>query len=447
MNSLLTTMMGGVTGPLMRAGLFPAAIFTTLLLLLVVPLAPDSLDFFAPLLPVSTEWRAAGVLFLTVVVAGLLYAMNTSIVRLYEGYPWRSGLLGRFLQSVNVSRLRRLRTTLEGATRLRSQLGKGTRDRAAIVDQISALKLQLRYDFPERDDLVLPTRLGNTIRSAERYSSVEYGIEAIILWPHFQAAMHGGGYATKLDEGQSNLSFLLNTAFSLLVLAALLVLEGLLSPAASMLNTMLPAALLVLVSSALYRGAIGVALSWGYLVRGAFDMYREKAMASMGYGKLPSTRVAERKRWRDITAQLLFGDKEQYPEEMEPRPKVLTGKTVRPRLDPVPSTEAVPTIVSARGVRRTSEPGVLEVVVRATNDGSVDTGPFFEVTEKLPEGFVYVWDSVDANGTPVTVRGEGPYTFRIKSTLAHEASLEFTYLVLDLLAERRPNREAGTAAR
>jgi hypothetical protein len=61
-----------------------------------------------------------------------------------------------------------------------------------------------------------------------------------------------------------------------------------------------------------YTGSIGQAMAWGDLMRGAFDLYRGKLLAQMGFTQKPADMREERALWRAISLQMIFGDPPAY---------------------------------------------------------------------------------------------------------------------------------------
>src|SRR5258708_37349608 len=61
----------------------------------------------------------------------------------------------------------------------------------------------------DQELFVLPTRFGNVIRCFERYSTLAYGMDAIVLWPRLVAKI-GSEFAATIDEAKTSLDFMLN---------------------------------------------------------------------------------------------------------------------------------------------------------------------------------------------------------------------------------------------
>ena len=396
----------------------PAAIFTVLFGALVVPLVPSTRTFLVGLDPAGGDGILVGLGFVTVILAGVLLVVSDLVVRLYEGYYWRHGFLGRWLTERHRSAFGRMTAVVAGIELIREKEIDKEAQEAEWKDlgrAVTPLKRELRDHYPDRAALVLPTRLGNTIRCFERYPSQEYEIDGVRLWDHLSAVMDAA-LLTRVGQAQANLNFLLNLSFLLGALAACLATMAVYAPRATLLNAWLPAALLAFFSVLAYRGSLWLSLLWGDLVRAGFDLYRDRLYKQFGYGELPRNRAAERKEWKAITGQILFGD-----------------RFGRPRVDKVPvmgKEEAKADIEVARGIRPTWIPGQLEIVVRARNKGKEALPKPVTVEVPVPEGYEYLWGSAKSPGADVTVAGEGPYTFELDRTLDGEAEAALTFRVL-----------------
>lgn len=245
-----------------------------------------------------------------IAVTGLLYNLNTPLIRFYEGYPWKETRVGRW-------RVDRHRGRLEEAQRLQQALIALRRQKAdeelsgKIQESLSQVSRVVAWEFPGAS-LVLPTRLGNVIRNFEEYPRQQYGISAISLWPRLVAVVAKEYYAT-IDEAKSVFDFFLNCSFLASALAALIALVGVGGGAALRApNAALPWALLFLAAVALaygaYLAAVDAAAAWGGQVKGAFDLYRSDLLAQLGYAQKPVTREEERTLWKAVSRQIVFGD-------------------------------------------------------------------------------------------------------------------------------------------
>ena len=159
---------------------------------------------------------------------------------------------------------------------------------------------------------MLPTRLGNAIRAFEAYPTDQYGIAAITIWPRLVAVIDKE-YAGAIAEQKTSFDFMLNSSALAITCAAMLAIVGVTLPVpfAStgwlLLWTAQIAALIAL-SYWCYEGAIGRAVAWGQMIKGAFDLFRHDLLKKLGYTTMPTTMSEERRVWRVLSQQIIFGD-------------------------------------------------------------------------------------------------------------------------------------------
>lgn len=422
MAGLLSAISGQFTKSLILGSLLPAAIFVMVWLGFVAPLLPPG--FSLPALdPLGVESSAVAIVFATSVIAVLLHNLDIPLIRLYEGYPWKDSPLGRL-------RTRAQRRTLAAERRRAALLfeltaRRGTAGFRRLVTHWGEAQRRA-LEFPDRESGVLPTRLGNVLRAFERYPSVQYEIDAIHFWPRLIAVIPGD-YAAAIGEARTSFVFLLNTSFLFAVLSASTTLAGLVYlPPGVPGGVLLPAAAFALLSLWLYRTSLGSAAAWGELVKGAFDLYRWELLKKLGYDQQPRTREAERALWRQITQQLIFGDRWVDLHRREPRVAYASAAALSARTSARAEPDGMGLQV-LRAVEAASRNGTLRVVVEVTNDdeeGRTATG--LVVTDTLPEGMEYVANSAGSDRHDVRVSGINPYHFHL-GELPHGSSVVLTY--------------------
>jgi len=248
---------------------------------------------------------------IVVTLTGLIYSLNTPIIRFYEGYPWRRSAFGR-------RRERKYRERLEDALALQSRLlavrdgmPEGA-DKRRLQHALNEVSHYIAPRFPGKD-LVLPTRLGNVIRSFEEYPRQQYGISAIPLWPRLIAKVEKE-YAAVTDETKTSFDFFLNCSFLASVLAALAALAGVKAGidagrAMAAAGWILPSLACVLLAYGCYVASLNAAAAWGVQVKGAFDLFRLPLLKQLGYEYTFKSLEDEREVWRKVSRQIVFGDR------------------------------------------------------------------------------------------------------------------------------------------
>jgi len=424
MTALLSAISGQFTKALILGALFPAAVFVFLWLVFVAPMFPPEFALSAPQI-LGTEWNGLSVTFFTLVLTGILYNLDVPLIQFYEGYPWQNSLLGKWRTKVQQARratvLRRANVLFE----LVSDPETVEYDRLTTVRSDAWSELTL--GFPDSDDLVLPTRLGNTLRAFERYPSVQYGIDAIYFWPRLIAVIPES-YAAALGDARTSLVFLLDLSFLTAVLAVATAAAGLVYlPPGPFTHVVLPAAGFAIASAWLYGRSFGAAAAWGELVKGAFDLYRWDLLEKLGYQQQPRTRDEERALWNRIGWQVIFSDEQIGRHETRPRVDYADPSTPRTTVEAEP--EAIELELS-RGVERVGWSRKLRVVVRIVNQDTAQrkaTGVI--VTDAVPEGMGYMWASALVDGRAVRVAGTGPWRFYL-GDVPPGASVVLTYTAI-----------------
>ncbi len=412
MNSLLSAVSGQVGKTLVLSTLLPVLVFVVAARIFVVPLLPNDLQALSAFESLDPEWKLAATTFAALVLTGLLFNLNIPIIRFYEGYPWKESWIGKW----KVKRAQARFDTLQARwTGMRTLLYAQSPPAALLTHQGSiATRWQkvgaaVNRQYPHRRDLVLPTRLGNVIRSFEAYPDVQYGMDSITLWPRLVAVLDKE-YAAIIDESKASFDFTLNCAVLSGVTSAAALLAGLLRPIPLAIPGRGLLWLIEIVAFAalsywFYLLAAGRAVAWGEMVKGAFDLFRGALLQQLGYQQAPATRGEERQLWDDISLQILYGDSPRVP---FPAYQACTL-----------SAQGEPAYVSlkvGRGVQHVagSTPEVLILTIRVTNiDPKRRPATDVKVTDVVPEGFVYLWDTAEVGGRKIDVSGSSPHVFVI----------------------------------
>lgn len=204
-------------------------------------------------------------------VAAIVASQWRNIIRLYEGYP-----LARFRALDRVGRdwYGQRSAEAEGHSRWHDQ--------------------DVRY--PAQDQ-VLPTRLGNVMLAAERYSYDRYRADLIVQWPRLYQVLPRETIQD-VEDARATLEFLLVIslwwgAFSILAPFWSIRLGG--APAITLVSFALGAVGAYLA----YLSAIEAAREYGDHLRAVFDVYRLTLLRAL-HVPAPNTAVEERARWEDL---------------------------------------------------------------------------------------------------------------------------------------------------
>src|SRR6202167_60467 len=315
MGGLLSAISGQFAKAIILGTLFPAIILSALNIFLVAPLLPQTASLPTQLLKIAfgdDKWGALILTFIVLLITGLLYNLNIPIIRLYEGYPWKRSVVGRYFAQRETRRFTEASELRSAAAWLAPELDRAAHGDPLVSDlqrQANGLSLLLNSDLPDSQDFILPTRLGNMIRCFERYPRLAYGMEAIVIWPRLIAKIDSG-FASTIDEAKASFDFMLNTSFLSGLTACGILTIGLGKPAPLTWHNCGPwlwrAAMFIAVTRVFYWLSISRASEWGGQVRSAFDLYRFDLLKQMGFVRRPLTNGEEKILWNEITDQLLY---------------------------------------------------------------------------------------------------------------------------------------------
>jgi hypothetical protein len=434
--SIFSAISGQFSKSLILGTFLPVVVFLVLGLLLVPPLLPSGSSLLQSLQVLDKEWQVVAVMFFAILLTGLLYNLNTPIVRFYEGYPWKESTIGvwmkrrcqdRYMSAGTLRlRLRFLGNRIQNIDLARARLAK-------IRDVQQRLALMLNDEFPDKESLILPTRLGNVIRSFEFYSDKQYNMGAINLWPRLISKIDKE-YATVVDEAKASFDFMINCSVLSMGAAVLIISTGLFFAApletwTRFVSWLVECVGFTLVSSLCYEYSMGRADTWGKQVKSAFDLYRWDLLKQLGYKYNAYTREEERKLWREISQQIVFGDPRQgFPLPYSPQMQV--------DVDPASIKVDV-----AKGVSPPTPNGIIVVTIRIRNvDPQKSTAKTVRLSDPLPEDFCYIWDSATVSDGVVTLLRSKPAEFELKD-VGPDKDLILSYSAVSLAAPKSINKQ------
>jgi hypothetical protein len=198
--------------------LFPVLLISILNELILGPITPFGAAAHDQLRQIATgedKWAAVALMFIVLFLTGILYNLNIPVIRVYEGYPWKDSYLGNLFtrgKKRQFSKAIPLRLALRYLRRNLLTLSIGGDLPKSLQSEQNALALYINTELPDREEFILPTRLGNVIRCFERYSFVAYGMDAIVLWPRLVAKIDAG-FASTIDDTKTSLDFMVNSSF------------------------------------------------------------------------------------------------------------------------------------------------------------------------------------------------------------------------------------------
>ena len=158
------------------------------------------------------------IFILTVIVGFTLTALNTYILKMFEGYIIFPPI--RFLYNrqhrIHQQKARNLmaqRESLEKEYQYLKKFGGNNPDLDSRLETIldEHYRIASEYDQGYPADLkdVLPTRFGNALRAAEDHAVQRYGFDGVTFWPRLIHVIPDS-YKATIDSTRNELSFLVN---------------------------------------------------------------------------------------------------------------------------------------------------------------------------------------------------------------------------------------------
>jgi hypothetical protein len=428
MTSILSSISGHFGKALMLGAFLPATVFMLLWSVFIEPIVPAAQTLLEPLGMFSEQWPVLAAIFIIVVITGLLFSLNITIIRFYEGYPWKSSYLGQWRFATYRRNFRETKTAQKGTRTLLRAMPLDDPDYSGILRSWSASRETIRKTYPNKELLILPTRLGNVIRSFERYPDEQYGMESILLWTRLVSVIDKD-YANIITDAKTSLDFMLNSSVLSAILAFAALILGLIFPQNTLTSPAMLAAWLAKIATFLllaylfYLSAVPRAAAWGETVKGAFDLYRGDLLKQLGYQQEPKTPPAERALWKKISIQMIYGDqplKGPHIDYTQPTPPFATGKG--------------PPLSLSRGVTQPDNPHSQQVILQVHHPDEEQIASQVVVSDIIPDGFDYLWDSASSPDCEVSVEGTNPYRFSI-GDLEPGQTITLSYTVLRRITE------------
>ena len=425
MGTFLGSISGGFAKGALLGTMFPVLIVLGLNAMVVAPLlsfGPALQDRLKNIALGAEGWPLVAFSFAVTVLTGLLYNLNIPIIRLYEGYPFERSAIGRIMSARWQRRFRRAQPLRLALRYLARDMRRAEVVDPALLSAMGARRTELAHvlndTLPDREDLVLPTRLGNVIRSFERYPVVAYEMDAIALWPRLVAKIDTG-FAATIDDAKTTFDFMLNCSFLTALTAVALVAVWVQEDTAVLTTRSVQwgwrIALFAGMATLFYVWAVGAAAKWGLQVCAAFDLYRFELLEGLGYKQKPATVVEEKQLWRKISMRLVFADSEDPPDYEDP-PTRITTLPLGVQID------TTRTLVARAD-------GGFDVTLGIKNvDVNLRTATTVVITETIPNNGRFIVGSLSATGAAIAVKNTAPLEVSL-GALAANAEVTVRYSV------------------
>lgn len=322
-------------GRLFVTGILPSAVIVTVLWLALSANAfsPDTSGLrFGDIIPPDFGPNQGGAILLfllgIVVLTALLEGFHLGIVRLLEGY-WGASRFAVALSAPGLNRHKsrfrravaewnRLKTAVRekpqnatGMVRLKDQLAA---HRKAHRDRLRMQRVrQILDQYPPEPADVLPTRLGNALRSGELRAGERYGWNTIYTWPRLYLTLPEPvaiAYRYSRDAIDAAAIFCL----TLLVVFSLTTAAFFDDPALLWIPLMF-----LVFSYVAYQSAVASALTLNVVLQAAYDLNRFSLFESMRQ-PMPNTPLEEHKAAVELSKFLRVGFDPKTAIRMLPEP-------------------------------------------------------------------------------------------------------------------------------
>lgn len=287
---------------------------------------------FDPILQISASFQITNgiysllgisllVLIPTVIIGFTLTALNTFILKIFEGYVFFHRF--RFLKESHERKANKLIKDFENIRNEIQAIEQKKRKTKADKELLNKLKNDYyikvsEYDqkYPPPNAGFMPTKFGNILKASESYSGTRYGIDSVEFWPRLWHVIPSS-YRQTIDEARNELSFLVNmSALSLVfyvicLIAILTNTPSLYSPNWDIFFTnsfrYIFAGLLALASNWFFNKAAHFSVGdYGAMIRSSYDLFRLDLLEHFRL-KMPKNSEEEFHIWNNLGQLFILG--------------------------------------------------------------------------------------------------------------------------------------------
>jgi hypothetical protein len=287
---------------LLAGWILPVGVALALFGVLVLP-SLGEWTVFTALASASAGVKGLVLLVASIAIGLILSTMSTPLYRILEGYAiWPAAWQENRIKH-HRSRRRNLR---DDVTRRRNDP-----DNSAVVN---ALALEKFNRYPDDDDQVAPTLLGNAIRRFEYYSFDRYRLDSQLCWYHLRAAAPES-VGKEVDSARSGVDFFVCLLY-MLILLAITAVAAMFTSSPDWPRLGIATALGVAGAVGSYYAAVKATDAWSSSVKAMVDIGRIPLAKSLGL-EIPAKLAEERDMWQRVDWLLGFAYKPEAGTELD----------------------------------------------------------------------------------------------------------------------------------
>ena len=304
-------MLAGSWG-LVAGWVLPAALVIALFGVLVLP-SLGEWTAFATLAAASAAEKGLVLLVASVVIGLALSTLSTPLYRVLEGYAaWPRKWQQKRIEHHQIRRANLRQAVTEG---------QGSSNSSALFN---ALALEGFSRYPDAEEQVAPTMLGNAIRRFEYYSFDRYQLDSQVCWYHLRACVPDS-VAKEVDNARSGVDFFVCLLY-LLAILILTAVAGLFAPSPHWLSLGIASALGATGALGSYYAAVRATDAWASSVKAMVDVGRVPLAKGLGL-QIPAKLAEERDMWQHVVWLLGFAYKPQAGTELDPYRQAPNGNS------------------------------------------------------------------------------------------------------------------------
>jgi hypothetical protein len=277
------------------AWMLPAAITAGVFAVLVLPAMVDAplVGHAAARFSKQSLLTQLAVVTAVAVSISILLALNSvPLYRVLEGYSWPDRLYKKRRER-HIQKWKQINEQVKGG----------------IDPNLGLLRTQLLWErfnqLPEKEDDILPTRLGNALKALETYAVNRYGFDSQTFWYELRAVVPES-LRKDIDDAESVVDFFISFLYLSILFGLISLLIGVLANSVASIVAAIVALGLVPI---FYLRAVKSTGEYKITVQALVNVGRPKLADTFAL-ETPSGTDDERKMWNALTSFVFWGDEE-----------------------------------------------------------------------------------------------------------------------------------------